>query len=164
MSNWNEFEIRIAVNAPIPSVYACWATSGGIERWFLRKAVFTARNGTRRLAGEPYERGDRYHWLWHAYGDDVFEANRILAANGDDFVQFEFTGRCAVSVRLEHTQALTMVTLRQERIPDDPDPTTSLFVNCQLGWTFYLTNLKSVLEGGLDLRNREAGLMPVLNA
>jgi hypothetical protein len=32
------------------------------------------------------------------------------------------------------------------------------------GWTFYLANLKSVLEGGLDLRNKNARLQRLVNA
>jgi hypothetical protein len=31
-------------------------------------------------------------------------------------------------------------------------------VQCQLGWTFYLANLKSVIEGGVDLRNKNVDL------
>jgi hypothetical protein len=32
------------------------------------------------------------------------------------------------------------------------------------GWIFYMINLKSVLEGGLDMRNRKVELKNVLTA
>lgn len=164
MPGWNEFEIRIPVEASMGTIYNAWTTSRGLERWFLRKATFKSKQGALRLPDEPFEKGDRYHWLWFGYGDDVFEANRVLNANGVDFMRFEFTGKCIVTVRMESTGNMTLVSLKQDRIPDDPNPSTNLFVNCQLGWTFYLTNLKSVLEGGRDLRNKDTGLMPVINS
>jgi hypothetical protein len=37
-------------------------------------------------------------------------------------------------------------------------------VGCQLGWTFYLTNMKSIAEGGIDLRNRDIDFKNVVNA
>jgi len=47
------------------------------------------------------------------------------------------------------------VELIQENIPEDADPSKNLFVQCQVGWTFYMANLKSVIEGGIDLRNKK---------
>lgn len=37
-------------------------------------------------------------------------------------------------------------------------------IGCTKGWNFYLTNLKSLLEGGIDLRNRNKGLKEVINS
>lgn len=36
-------------------------------------------------------------------------------------------------------------------------------LGCSNGWTFYLTNLKSVYEGGLDLRNKDEKLSAMIN-
>ena len=38
------------------------------------------------------------------------------------------------------------------------------YIECGKGWTFYMTNLKSILEGGLDLRNKNINLKQVINA
>jgi hypothetical protein len=38
------------------------------------------------------------------------------------------------------------------------------YMECDKGWTFYLTNLKSVLEGGLDMRNKNLNIQQVINA
>jgi hypothetical protein len=161
---WREFELRIPVKAALDDVYLAWATTQGIESWFLRSARFMTSEGRTRKRAEPIHKDDTYEWLWHGYGDDVMEANSIVDANGKDFVQFEFTGNCIVSVKLEQDGDSTMVILKQERIPEDNDPGTNLFVNCQLGWTFYLTNLKSIYEGGLDLRNRDETIGKVVTA
>ncbi|HEY0653204.1 MAG TPA: SRPBCC domain-containing protein [Chryseosolibacter sp.] len=163
-STWNEFSIQIPVGAGISDLYAAWATQAGIEKWFLRSAIFKTPQGSLRGPNEPVQKGDRYRWLWHGYPDHVMEANEVLAANGIDLFQFEFTGKCIVTVKLEKVKAFTMVKLKQDRIPDDPNPSTNLFVGCQLGWTFYLANLKSIFEGGIDLRNRDLDLKNVVNA
>jgi hypothetical protein len=38
------------------------------------------------------------------------------------------------------------------------------FIECGKGWTFYMTNLKSILEGGIDLRNKNERKQNVINA
>jgi hypothetical protein len=42
-------------------------------------------------------------------------------------------------------------------------PTLELYEACRRGWTFCLTNLKSILEGGIDLRDTQAGHGEVVN-
>ena len=130
----------------------------------LRSAIYKTPQGSLRGVAEPVQKGDRYRWLWHGYPDDVIESNDVLDANGKDIFQFEFTGKCFVTIKLEGVKGLTMVNLRQHKIPDDLNPATNLFVGCQLGWTFYLTNLKSLFEGGIDLRNKDTDLTFVVNA
>lgn len=161
---WNEFELRIPVKADVQTLYDAWATSEGIEKWFLRSARLITTEGRTRKMREHVKKGDHYEWLWHGYGDDTLESNDILQANGNDFIQFEFTGKCIVSVSLHEDGAYTMVSLKQEQIPEDNNPATNLFVGCQLGWTFYLTNLKSIIEGGIDLRNRDEKIGRVVTA
>jgi len=38
------------------------------------------------------------------------------------------------------------------------------YIGCGKGWTFYMANLKSILEGGIDLRNKNAAIQNVINA
>lgn len=44
------------------------------------------------------------------------------------------------------------------------DPARNLLVGCGEGWVFYLANLKSILEGGIDLRNKNDAIRNVLNS
>jgi uncharacterized protein YndB with AHSA1/START domain len=141
-TTWNEFSIRIPVKASLPELFSAWTTQAGIEKWFLRSAIYKTQQGSLRGLEEQVQQGDHYRWLWHGYPDESMESNAILASNGTDFFQFEFSGKCIVTVKLEPANGYTMVTLKQERIPEDSNPATNLFVGCQLGWTFYLTNLK----------------------
>jgi uncharacterized protein YndB with AHSA1/START domain len=74
-ANWNEFNIRIPVKSALPELYSAWATPHGIERWFLRSAIYKTPHGSLRGIHEPVQKGDRYQWLWHGYPDDVKETN-----------------------------------------------------------------------------------------
>ena len=161
---WSTFTRRIPVNASVESLYAAWATRAGLEKWFLRKAEFTSPEKELRKAEELIQAGDSYHWLWHGWSDDHPEQRSILAANGRDFLQFSFSGDCIVSIAIITENNQQFVELTQSQIPDHPDPKENLHVGCSNGWTFYLTNLKSVWEGGLDLRNKDLTIRNVVNA
>jgi len=164
MTNWSSFTKKLGVNAPIEKLYWAWSTQEGIESWFLRKAIYTKLNGATRKPEEPIQAGDEYLWHWHGFPDSVNEANKIVSANGKDQLQFYFTGNCLVTVSLESFKGQTIVSITQENIPEDQNPKTNLLVGCGEGWTFYLANLKSILEGGVDLRNKDEELTGVINS
>ena len=161
---WNSFMLRVGIRATEVDVYKAWTTQDGLERWFLRSAEFTDQHGRSRHIHDFVQPNDFYHWLWHGYPDDVFERNEVIDANGRNTFKFVFTGNCVVTVTLSHAFGETICTLTQEHIPLDVEPKTNLYLNCSNGWTFYLTNLKSILEGGLDLRNKNINLSHVINS
>jgi len=153
-NRWSKFKVTADIDTDVRSVYEAWATPEGIESWFLRKADFFAIAGRLREPNEFIKKEDTYAWYWHGFDDTIFENGQVLEANGTDFLKFTFSGGSIVSVDIQSKYGLTIVELTQENIPEESDPTKNLYVQCQTGWTFYLTNLKSVLEGGKDLRNK----------
>lgn len=157
-NKWSGFKIAGDFNTDIRSLYEAWATPGGIEKWFLRKANFYTVAGRIREPGEFVLTEDTYEWYWHGWGDDAMEKGQILEANGTDTIKFTFSGGSIVTVYIHSRNGISIVDLNQENIPEEPDPSKSLYVQCQLGWIFYLANLKSVLEGGVDLRNKRVDL------
>lgn len=161
---WNSFTLRVPIKASIGTLYKAWTTQQGLESWFLRKAAFTQSNGSPRQADSFIQKGDTYHWLWHGYGDETFEKNPVIDANGKDLLQFIFTGNCLVTVHIKEERSEVLCELKQENIPLDSNPETNLVLGCSGGWTFYLANLKSILEGGIDLRNRNENLKRVINS
>jgi uncharacterized protein YndB with AHSA1/START domain len=154
---------RIAIRAELPQLYQAWATQAGLESWFLRKAEFSTPSGIVKPREATAQAGDHYHWLWHGWDDDTFERRKIIQANGKDFFQFAFSGDSVVSVQLIKEKNVNLVELTQ-LIPDQTDSALTLRIGCDTGWTFYLTNLKSILEGGLDLRNKDPRFKNVVNA
>ena len=163
--SWSRFTLKVPINSDVQKLYYVWTTREGLERWFLRQAIFKKKDNTVYARNEPAMRGAYYHWRWHGYSDDIEETKQVTEANGKDFFQFLFTCNCLVSVSINPLHdGMCMVELTQENIPEDSNAETNLFVQCQLGWTFYLANLKSVMEGGLDLRNKDEKLGKVITA
>jgi len=162
--DWSWFVTRINVNAPVDKLYNAWATREGMEYWFLRLSEYKKPNGTICGNKEQVEKGDGYKWLWHGWPDETVEHGTILDCNGKDFFKFSFgkAGNCAVTIKKEEGE--TIVELVQDNIPTDEQGMHYWHLGCKTGWTFYLANMKSLYEGGIDLRNRNEKLQEVINS
>jgi hypothetical protein len=162
--DWSSFTVRININASAEKLYAAWATRSGIELWFLRVSEYKKPDGSLRANDEPVSKGDSYKWLWHGWPDDMVEHGEILDCNGKDLFRFSFgkAGNCTIRIYKEQDE--TIVELMQDAIPTDEQGKHYWHLGCKTGWTFYLANLKSIYEGGKDLRNKNVQLQQVLNA
>ena len=157
-NNMASFKVVGDYNTDIRTLYEAWATPAGLQKWFLRKADFYAIAGRQREADEFILKEDVYEWYWEGWGDDAMEKGEILEANGTDQIKFTFSGESIVTIDLSSRNGVSIVELTQENIPAEADPKKNLYILCQMGWLFYMANLKSVLEGGVDLRNKNVGL------
>jgi hypothetical protein len=162
--DWSRFVVRINVNAPHDKLYQAWATREGMEYWFLRLSEYKKQNGTICKNNESVEKGDTYKWLWHGWSDETVEHGTILDCNGKDFFKFSFgkAGNCTVTIKKEEGE--TIVELVQDNIPTNEQGMHYWHLGCKTGWTFYLANMKSLFEGGIDLRNKNEKLQQVLNS
>jgi hypothetical protein len=79
-------------------------------------------------------------------------------------LQFGFSRGCIVTVSIKQENGETICELVQDMPMDDETEQQYFYIECGRGWTFYMSNLKSILEGGLDLRNKNADLKQVINA
>ncbi|WP_183568801.1 SRPBCC family protein [Mucilaginibacter sp. SP1R1] len=157
-NRWTTFKLTADFDTDVRSIYEAWTTPAGLESWFVRQANFYTIAGRLREKDEFIKKEDSYSWYWHGYTDDTTENGQILENNGTDLLKFTFTGGSIVTVDIQNKYGLTIVELTQENIAIEDDPTKNLYVQCQIGWTFFLTNLKSVIEGGKDLRNKRVDL------
>lgn len=162
--DWGRFTVRINIKAPVEKLYWCWARKDGMEYWFLRLSEYKNPSGDLRKENDFVSRGDLYKWLWHGWPDDTVEHGEILDCNGKDLFKFSFgkAGNCTVKIYEE--QGETIVELMQDNIPTDENGKHYWHIGCKTGWTFYLANMKSMLEGGVDLRNRNEKLQQMLNS
>jgi uncharacterized protein YndB with AHSA1/START domain len=144
------------------SIYEAWAVPSQIERWFLRSAEYVGLDGRAKSRDHDVEAGDGYLWRWHGHLDDVNERGLITEANGLDKFAFTYTKDCMVRVSILEEGRETVVELTQSGMTADPD--SSIYIDCSNSWTFYLANLKSILEGGIDLRNKNADIRNVINS
>jgi uncharacterized protein YndB with AHSA1/START domain len=154
-NNWSSFRLRVNINASPEKVYAAWTTRAGLESWFLRQAQAT---------GDPVRTGDRYAWRWHGYSDEIEHTGSIVSANGSNQFAFTFTLGSLVNISIFRECEETIVELTESDLPVDEEVLLKRYVEDYKGWIFYLVNLKSVLEGGLDLRNRKEELVNVITA
>ncbi len=165
MSNsFDQFKLRVNINADLPRVYKAWSTSEGLESWFLRKAIFRDQASNALDRNTEVAIGNTYEWYWHGYPDSVVEKGSILKSNGKDHFSFTFSLNCAVTIRLSIECDETLVELVESELPTDEQTILKHYVGDSKGWLFYLVNLKSVLEGGLDLRNKKLELVNVITA
>ncbi len=159
--DWTTFTRKIAIKASQSTIYNAWAKTSEIEKWFLSKAVFRDTNKNPIDSNQPIEKEHTYEWNWYLF--DVTERGKITAANGNDYIQFTFAGECLVDIKLTQQDDYVIVELNQKNIPTDDKSKQEIRLGCSSGWSFFLINLKSVYEGGLDLRNKDTHLKGMLN-
>jgi uncharacterized protein YndB with AHSA1/START domain len=159
--DWTAFSLKILVKAKLSTVYDAWAKSGQAEKWFLKKANYLDKERKPIAKDALAEKGELYEWSWYLH--EVVERGRILEANGKDHFQFTFAGDCIVDVKLTEKEGNVLVDLHQKDIPADDVSKKEIWMPCHSGWSFYLVNLKSVCEGGLDLRNKNELYKPMVN-
>ncbi|WP_316734884.1 SRPBCC domain-containing protein [Pedobacter aquatilis] len=159
--DWTAFTLRIAIKANLQTIYNAWTKASEIEKWFLSEAEFSDENGVVLAKERNTLKGDSYDWIWYLYDDT--EQGKITESNDLDTLQFTFAGDCLVDIKLKSEFEYTIVELTQKNIPTDDNSKRNIRLGCHNGWSFYLLNLKSVYEGGLDLRNKDNRFKPMLN-
>jgi hypothetical protein len=140
------------------------------ERNYLSRMGNTDRFGKlvfafwRIYRNEAIQKGDIYKWLWFGYDDSVTEEKEILEANDNNMLRFSFSSGCIVTVAVKEEQGENICELVQEIPMDDESEQGYFYIECGKGWAFYMTNLKSILEGGIDLRNKNVRIQNLINA
>jgi uncharacterized protein YndB with AHSA1/START domain len=159
--DWTKFTIKILVRSTIEEIYNAWTKSAELERWLVKKGTFF---DTARHPVEPNvqaQKDFKYSWTRHLF--DAVENGRYTAANGKDNIQFTFAGDCIVDVKLSVKYDWVQVELTMRDIPVDEISKEETRLRCHSQWSFYLINLKSVYEGGLDLRNKDTYFRRMVN-
>ena len=159
--DWTKFTKKIAVKASMQSLYDAWTKSADIESWFLSNADYFNERSNQVDKGASIQKGYTYTWSWYLY--DIEEKGRITEANGVNHLQFTFAGQCTVDINLTQQDEHVVVELIQQNIPTDDESKQNIRLGCDSGWAFFMVNLKSVYEGGIDLRNKNAALHGMLN-
>lgn len=159
--DWTSFTKRIAIKASISNIYEAWTIGTNLEKWFLERVVFQTKEGISLSNTQPVRSGSHYIWYW--YLDKTPMLGEIISANGKDFLQFSFEGPSLVDVTLSTFNEYVIVELRHHQIPEDDNSKQHIRLGCSNGWAFYMHNLKSIYEGGIDLRNKDSQLGIMIN-
>ncbi len=163
MSNsydWTRFEKQIFIKADPAAVWRAWAVPENIVKWFIATADYTTNMASLRPAGDTVQPGDHYHWRWHqeleAKGEvlEVVENERLSFTFGDKVPGSAEKIMVTVEVS-EETDGVTRLRLVQDNMADTSEAHVGWHLGCNLGWSFFMTNLKGLLEYGIDLRETD---------
>lgn len=156
--NWTKFKKEVYIEAPLEDVFNAWAVPSEIIKWFIAEATYTQSGGDERSSNESVGRGDSYYWNWH---QDLEASGQVHEVVPNERMRFTF-GKNApesdedvlveVSVSAEG-DGYTKLSLLQSNMPDTPYG-HRYHLSCNLGWSFFMTNLKGWLEHGVDLREK----------
>jgi len=156
--DWSSFTRKINIAATKNAILDAWLSQHELEKWFLSKAEFF--NGDEVVDRKSQiKTGNTYKWMWHTA--DVVAEGEVLGLE-EEALEFTFVG-CKVKVSVQQEAGENILVLTQSEIPTDEEGKISKYLECTRGWTFYMTNLKSVLEGGLDLRNKNEMIKNMLS-
>ena len=153
--DWSCFKRSLFLNVDPDTVLSAWITPSKLATWFLLKADYLDDKGDHRDPDQHIEVGDTYEWQWWNY--EGIEKGKILDL---DFkkrhLEFSFASeQCTVIVDIEVRKGDTLLRLEQINIPTDEENKIDLHLGCCQGWSFWMVNLKSWLEHGVILHDRE---------
>lgn len=149
--DWSEFHVHMYYRAPIEEVFRRFATAEGLESFYIGRAEHKAPDGTPRGRTEMVQSGDTYHWT---YLHDFGHGGTIQAVDPNERIRFTF-GDPTVEIRFRSVGEATEVDLHQTGCAtEDPDRAWQ-HVNCRSCWVYFLTNLRSVLATGFDVRDHD---------
>lgn len=160
--DWSQFEERIPIKASNKQIIDAWSTAEAIETWFLSNADYFDKEGQKIGKDQTIQAGYTYNWSWYGYPDYV-DSGKIISFD-ENKITFSFGEEFTVSVSCIIEQDETLLVLHQSGMQTDDQNKMNFYLGCTKGWTFYMTNLKSILEGGIDLRNKNDELKRVINS
>jgi uncharacterized protein YndB with AHSA1/START domain len=147
--DWTQFHVHMYYLAPIDEVFRRFSTASGLSSFYIAHAEHTAPDGTRRGPDESFQAGDAYHWT---YLHDYAHGGKIEAVDPDRRVRFTF-GDSTIEIRFLVVEEATEVALHQTNCPTEDPDRAWMHLNCRSCWVYFLTNLRSVLGTGIDLRD-----------
>ncbi len=164
--DWLGFTMAIHIQTTAAAAWRMIATCDGLERWFLRRAEAWSSDGREWPRDRPVEAGAKLRMTWLCAGEcDARGVAVPVELSEDQSVQrteppqrlrhgwYEDRGWVEYRIVPHAIPGRITVELEQRMNPTaDFAFLEGAYVGCQQGWTFFLTNLKSVLEHGTDLR------------
>lgn len=158
---YEEFTRKIRIDAPREIVMQYWLMPGLVQLWFVPECVYANAEGIARAENGLAEVGDRYKWTWV---DGTTDAGTIRQVDFPrKFVAGWFNDTCEIQVEAEIEDEGTILSLTQRNTQESEEERMAAYWDCSMGWAFYLVNLKSVLEGGIDLRETNPDIKGLVN-
>jgi len=139
--DWSRFLVKIAIKAAPSKVYKAWTDPKMLDKWFTYGCELELKKNGR------FSMGDIYGNQWDM---------NVLGFRKNSLFRFTFGNLGEeVEVKLRKKGRNTIVELRQHNMKTTPRFKWEMHMGCRCGWTFFLANLKSFIEHGIDLRSKD---------
>jgi uncharacterized protein YndB with AHSA1/START domain len=148
--DWTRFSLHVAIEAEPERVFDSWATSRGMERFFVEMMSIRRPDGQLLDAEEPATEGCRFTWRWDS---GAAHSGQYLQVRPGRELGFTF-GDSEVRIRCLPYRSCTLLELCQSKMPDTEHHRMHWHCNCRAAWVYFLTVLKIRLERGVDGRDR----------
>ncbi|MCA9921321.1 MAG: SRPBCC domain-containing protein [Anaerolineales bacterium] len=149
--DWTQFHVRMYYLAPLEELFRRFSTAAGLESFFIYKAVHVSADGKQRAPDEQVQRGDQYDWT---YVHDFGHGGTFEEVVPNQLIRFTF-GSMRVDVHFRDLGDATEVDLHQTNCATEDPERAWQHLNCRSCWIYFMTNLRSVLAGGPDVRDYE---------
>lgn len=149
--DWSQFHVRMYYLAPLSEVFRYFSTASGLASFFIFDARHQSADGTPRAADEVVQSGDSYRWT---YVHDFAHDGTYTRVEPERLVQFTF-GSMMVNIWFREVDGATEVDLHQTNCAIEDPARAWQHVNCRSCWIYFMTNLRSVLAGGPDIRDHQ---------
>ena len=148
--DWTRFHLYVVINSTPDRIFQSWATSQGMESFFVEMMAVRNVNGCLLDPDELVSKGCHYVWRWDS---GALVAGEFLDVLPGRELSFTF-GESKVRIRLQPHESGTILDLCQYDMEDTEQNRMHLFTNCRAAWVYFLTVLKTLLEHGVDGRDR----------
>lgn len=140
--DWTQFTEKIEIDASVDQVFRAWTDDTEITKWFVSEAEIEPKKGGR---------------FYMAFLTGTAAEEKVLGIRKNRFFSFTFgpDGE-TVEVTFKKTKMGSECHLHQFGMKNTEKSRVEWHMGCRNGWVFFLTNLKAVLEHGVDLRSRNA--------
>jgi len=159
---WEQFKQKEYVGAPLKEVFLKWTTSKGITEWFIKDAKYESADGKIRKSNEIVEPNDKYIWLFHT-GYEM--KGKVLEVVINSSFKFTFGKKepgsdedVIVNVTFNEKDGITEIELTQSNIADNEYGKVNYNLSCMVGWSYFISNLRSLFESGYDYRETDEQL------
>ena len=147
--DWSQFHVRMYYLAPMDDVFRRFSTAAGLESFFVHHAEHHGPGGELRSPEAFVQAGDTYHWT---YVHDYAHGGAFTAFEQSVRVAFTF-GSMQVDIHFRQVEDAVEVDLHQTQCATEDPECAWQHVNCRSCWIYFMTNLRSILATGHDVRD-----------
>jgi uncharacterized protein YndB with AHSA1/START domain len=151
--DWTQFDLHVAIAAEPERILESWSTVDGMESFFVEMMRITGPDDLERAPSKTAQPGDKYIWRWHN-GRSV--SGTYQKPQADNEVRFTF-GESNICISVIPYRDGSLLRLRQFDIAETEEAKMHIHANCRGGWVYFLTILKTLLEKGVDGRDKTRG-------